>query len=148
MTYYDILGVTPDTSIEDIRVAWRKIAKRLHPDNQQTGNAAQFKRAKEAYEVIGDLDKRAEYDRFLMAPEPEPQYVPQAQAAYAGVDEKGPALSEVLGHIVDGLAGTYFGNNPSLRTVYRGFRPKVQNELKRIFREENRVKGKRKAAAR
>lgn len=63
--YYDILGVAKDASQEDIKKAYRKLAKLWHPDtnpNNKDEAERRFKEIGEAYSVLGDPDKRADYD--------------------------------------------------------------------------------------
>src|SRR5438270_6340342 len=64
--YYDILGVSRDASEADIKKAFRRLARELHPDvNSHDPQAEEkFKEAAEAYEVLSDPDRRATYDRF------------------------------------------------------------------------------------
>ena len=64
--YYDLLGVTRNASDKDIKAAYRRMARKLHPDvNPNDERAqAQFKKVNEAYEVIGDRDRRKDYDQF------------------------------------------------------------------------------------
>lgn len=65
--YYEILGVPRDASESDIKKAFRKIAHKHHPD-QAKGDKKEaekkFKEAAEAYEILGDKQKRAQYDQF------------------------------------------------------------------------------------
>ncbi len=64
--YYDILGVDRSADEQDIKRAYRKLALKYHPDkNPDDPNAEErFKEINEAYEVLGDSDKRAKYDRL------------------------------------------------------------------------------------
>lgn len=64
--YYDILGVTKGASQEEIKKAYRKVALKYHPDRNPDDKGAEdkFKEAAEAYEVLSNQDKKAQYDRF------------------------------------------------------------------------------------
>ncbi|MGB1285688.1 MAG: DnaJ C-terminal domain-containing protein [Aggregatilineales bacterium] len=64
--YYSVLGVGRDASQTDIKKAFRKQAKKYHPDANPDNPSAEdrFKELNEAYEVLGDEDKRSQYDRF------------------------------------------------------------------------------------
>lgn len=64
--YYNILEVSESATAAEIKKAYRKIAMKYHPDRNQGDKAAEekFKEAAEAYEVLGDLEKRKIYDRF------------------------------------------------------------------------------------
>lgn len=61
--YYKILGVDKAASEEDIKKAFRKLAHQHHPD-KQGGDEKKFKEINEAYQVLSDKQKRAQYDRF------------------------------------------------------------------------------------
>ena len=64
--YYEILGVTKSAAADEIKKAYRKVAMQYHPDRNPGDKAAEekFKEAAEAYEVLSDADKKAQYDRF------------------------------------------------------------------------------------
>jgi molecular chaperone DnaJ len=63
--YYDVLGVARSASSDEIRSAYRKLARQYHPDvNKETDAEANFKEINEAYEVLSNGEKRAAYDRF------------------------------------------------------------------------------------
>jgi len=60
--YYKILGVSKSASSDEIKKAYRKLALEHHPD--KGGDEAEFKKINEAYQVLSDPQKRAQYDRF------------------------------------------------------------------------------------
>ncbi len=62
--YYEVLGVKKGASKDEIKSAYRKLAKTYHPDNKETGNEAKFKEIQEAYDVLYDDKKRQMYDQF------------------------------------------------------------------------------------
>jgi molecular chaperone DnaJ len=64
--YYEILGVTKGAAADEIKKAYRKVAMQFHPDRNPGDKVAEekFKEAAEAYEVLSDADKRAQYDRY------------------------------------------------------------------------------------
>lgn len=64
--YYEVLGVARDASAEDIKKAYRKLAFQHHPDRNQGNKESEqkFKEAAEAYDVLSDTTKKANYDRF------------------------------------------------------------------------------------
>src|SRR6478609_954640 len=63
--YYEVLGVAESASTEDVNKAYRKLARKYHPDVSKEPNAEQkFKAVAEAYEVLKDEQKRKEYDEL------------------------------------------------------------------------------------
>ena len=61
--YYKILQVPRNATKEEVKQAYRKLAHQFHPD-KQGGNEAKFKEVNEAYQILGDEQKRAQYDQF------------------------------------------------------------------------------------
>lgn len=72
--YYEVLGVSRNATQEEVKSAYRKAALKYHPDKNPGNKEAEekFKKASEAYSVLGDPDRRARYDRFGTAAEPGP----------------------------------------------------------------------------
>ncbi len=65
--YYDVLGVAPEASQEDIKRAYRLLAKTYHPDvNRELSAAIRFKEINEANQVLSAPGKRARYDRHVL----------------------------------------------------------------------------------
>jgi molecular chaperone DnaJ len=64
--FYEVLGVSKDASADEVRKAYKKLAIKYHPDKNPGDKVAEdkFKEAAEAYDVLSDNDKRAQYDRF------------------------------------------------------------------------------------
>ncbi|NBD34051.1 MAG: DnaJ domain-containing protein, partial [Cyanobacteria bacterium] len=63
--YYELLGVSRNASKEDIKRAYRRLARQYHPDvNKEEGAEERFKEINRAYEVLSEPETRARYDRF------------------------------------------------------------------------------------
>ncbi len=62
--YYEVIGVAKGAAPEEIKKAFRRQARSLHPDNKDSGDEKAFKELAEAYEVLSDENKRASYDRY------------------------------------------------------------------------------------
>ena len=71
--YYDILGVDKNASADDIKSAYRQLAKKYHPDINKSADAPEkFKEINEAYEVLSDPNKKSNYDNYGSADGPNP----------------------------------------------------------------------------
>lgn len=62
--YYETLQISPNADPETIHRVYRILAQRFHPDNQETGEALRFRSVHEAYTILSDSEKRAQYDVF------------------------------------------------------------------------------------
>lgn len=99
---YKVLGVDRSASDTDIRGAFRRLAKELHPDVRPGDKAAsdRFKQISAAYEIIGDPEKRRQYDTGQIDARGEPRRTPQRQHAGAGAGmdvDLGDIFSDLFG---------------------------------------------------
>lgn len=60
--YYEILQISPSAEPDTVHRVYRLLAQRFHPDNQESGNERRFRELTDAYQVISDPERRAEYD--------------------------------------------------------------------------------------
>ena len=66
-TAYDVLGIEPTATSEEIKAAYKAMVKRYHPDHNESKNAAsQFRAVKKAYDILKDEEKKAEYDANIL----------------------------------------------------------------------------------
>jgi len=102
--YYEVLGVARDASPEDIKKAYRGLARKHHPDVNPGDEEApkRFKEAAEAYEVLSDSEKRQRYDRYGHA-----GLNGTAFHDFRSTDDIMSAFSDIFG---GGLFGDLFGN--------------------------------------
>lgn len=63
--YYRLLGLTPDASTSAIKKAYRRLAKRYHPDLSPSGGSDEFRELQQAYETLADAERRRRYDETL-----------------------------------------------------------------------------------
>lgn len=98
--YYEVLGVGQSAGAEEIKKAYRKIALKSHPDKNPGDAAAEerFKEASEAYQVLCDPERRAQYDRFGHA-------AFEQGAGFGGFDFSSGGFEEIFGDIF----GDFFG---------------------------------------
>ena len=103
--YYEVLGVPRGASKDQIKRAYRKLARRYHPDvSEEDGADEKFKEISEAYEVLSDDQKRAAYDRF----------------GHAGVSGSGAGFDDMgFGGVAD-IFEEFFGGFGSSRRRRRG----------------------------
>ena len=99
--YYEVLGVGRDATDDQLKKAYRKLAKQYHPDaNPGDETAAEkFKEASEAYSVLSDSQKRAQYDQFGHAA------FEQGGGGYGGFDFNGSGMGDIFGDIFGDLFG-------------------------------------------
>jgi curved DNA-binding protein CbpA len=60
--YYEILQISPNAEPDTVHRVYRLLAQRFHPDNAETGDEGRFRQLAEAYQVLGDPERRAQYD--------------------------------------------------------------------------------------
>ena len=113
---YATLGVTKNASEDDIRRAFRKLAKELHPDIAK-GTEERFKKVSSAYEILGDPDKRRAYDRGEIDGSGDPRHRQYARGARAGATAGAGGFDEFgFGDIfsdIFGAAGQRAGARPN-----------------------------------
>lgn len=104
--YYEVLGVDKNASEKDIKMAFRRLAKKYHPDvNKEPGAEEKFKEAQEAYAVLSDEGRRKQYDQFGHA-----AFDGNASGGaggFGGFDFSGFDFSDIFDNIFDfGMGGS------------------------------------------
>src|SRR3954451_13961859 len=104
--YYDVLGVSRDAGEKDLKAAFRRLAKQIHPDaNPGAQNAEhKFKEINEAYEALRDPQRRAAYDRFGHA-----AFETGGMGGHPGAGGFGPEFASSMSDIFEDLFGEFMG---------------------------------------
>ncbi|MCD8366605.1 MAG: molecular chaperone DnaJ [Clostridiales bacterium] len=127
--YYEVLGVSKSASQDEIKRAYRKLAKKYHPDMNPGDKDAEahFKEVGEAYEVLSDEEKKARYDQFGFAGV-DPSYGAGAGggAGFDGFGDMGDIFSTIFGG-GGGFGG--FGGQPRPNAPQQGSDLRVQVDL-------------------
>ena len=116
--YYEVLGVSKDSSDEEIKRAFRKLAKQYHPDvNKEPGAEEKFKEIGEAYAILSDPEKRKQYDQFGHAAFDGASGVP----GFSGFDASDIDLSSIFEDLFGGSFGGFsnFGFGGGSRNTNR-----------------------------
>lgn len=124
--YYKILGVAKGASADDIKKAYRKLAHQYHPD-KRGGDEGKFKEVNEAYQVLGNQEKRAQYDQFGQVFEGGPSAYsgqnPFGGFGFGGFNPEGFRVNmEDLGDLGEMFEGIFeqFGGGRRRETYKRG----------------------------
>ena len=129
--YYKILGVSKTADKDEIRKSYRKLARKYHPDVSKESDAeARFKEVSEAYEVLNDAKKRAEYDQMDSAGfgnGRNPFGAGGGQGGYGGHPGGGFDNNSGFGDFFDTFFGGRGGAGPAGGQQYRQQKPEPQN---------------------
>jgi curved DNA-binding protein len=110
--YYDILGVSRTASADEIKSAHRRLARKFHPDaNKNDSSSTQkFQEVQEAYDTLGDADKRRQYDQFGHAGGPNPYETPYGSGqGHSSWDDGGVRVEDFDFGQEAGGGGGHFG---------------------------------------
>ncbi len=113
--YYEVLGINKGATEDEIKRAYRKMAKKYHPDvNKEPGAEEKFKEVNEAYEVLGDAEKRAAYDRYGFSGVDPNGFTGQGGfSGFGSADDLNDIFSSFMGNM--GGFGFNFGGSRSQR---------------------------------
>ena len=115
--YYDVLGLSKSASDDEIKKAYRKLAKKYHPDINKSADAEdKFKEINEAYEVLSDPQKKATYDQFGHSGMDGFQGGFSQGFGGMNMDDLSDIFSSFMGSGMSGFSGFNFGGSSSRRT--------------------------------
>lgn len=123
--YYEILGVPPNATDDEVKTAFRKLAKKLHPDVNEGKDRGKFQELSEAYGILKDPEKRSLYNRFGFG------------LGKTGVEGSGPA-SPFGFDIKDPFFDSLFGGGLTDFETFFGFKP-VGNQRKSTHTQEQSI---------
>ena len=132
MDYYDILGVSKNASEEEIKKAYRRLAHQHHPD-KKGGDEKKFKEASEAYQVLSNKEKRAQYDKFGRAFDGGAQPGGAEGFDFSGFGGEGFDTSDIFEGIFNGFG---FGGGTATKTRTREKRGNHIEIIEEITLEE------------
>jgi molecular chaperone DnaJ len=123
--YYEILGISKNADEAEIKKAYRKMALKYHPDKNQGDSEAEekFKEAAEAYEVLSNSEKRAQYDRY--------GHAGMGQGGFGGgmnMDDIFSQFGDIFGNAFGGGGGSFGGSRGGSRVV-KGTNLRVKMKL-------------------
>ena len=107
--YYEVLGVSRNASSDELKKAYRKVAMKHHPDRNSgdKNSEEKFKEASEAFEVLGDKEKRSRYDQFGHA----------AEGMGSGMGGFGAAGGSGFGDVFGDIFSEFFSGSPGTQQV-------------------------------
>jgi DnaJ-class molecular chaperone len=129
-TFYDTLEVSRTAGGAVIAAAHKTLARRFHPDNRQTANPEKFRRVQEAFEVLSDPARRAEYDKWIDA-----QAAAGKKARAAHKEERAPApglpIDQLLVNAGVAAIENHFGHIPGVKEFVKG----MEKPARQMIRE-------------
>ncbi len=134
--YYKILGVDRDTKQEEIKRAYRKLARKYHPDvSKEVDAEARFKEVREAYEVLKDPEKRAAYDQLGANWKAGQEFHPPPNWD-AGFEFSGGGYTDVDDSLFSDFFGSLFGHgfrSSQRRGAQPGFRSRGEDHHAKVL---------------